>query len=56
MGLDPRRRPTPLVSHAVVASHIQSRGRLATDVISALILLRGKKKGYLLVRCHLIFR
>ena len=28
-GLDPRRTPTPLISHAVEASHIQSRGGLA---------------------------
>ena len=30
---DPRCRPAPLISHAVEASHIQSRGRLAMDVI-----------------------
>ena len=29
MGSYPRRRPTPLTSHAVEASHIPSRGRLA---------------------------
>ena len=33
-GLDPWHRPTPLVSHAVAATHIQNRGRLATDVSS----------------------
>ena len=27
-GLDPGHRPTPLTSHAVVAFHIQNRGRL----------------------------
>ena len=32
-GLVPRHGPTPLVgSHAVVATHLQNRGRLATDV------------------------
>ena len=29
VGSDPRCRPTPPVSHAVEASHMQSRGRLA---------------------------
>ena len=28
-GLDPRCRPTPLISHAVVVTHMQNRGRLA---------------------------
>ena len=28
-GSDPRHGPTPLVSHAVVITHIQSRGILA---------------------------
>ena len=28
-GSDPGSRPTPLISHAVEASHIQSRGGLA---------------------------
>ena len=28
-GLDPRCGPTPLTSHAVAVSHVQSRGRLA---------------------------
>ena len=28
-GLDHRCRPTPLICHAVEASHIESRGRLA---------------------------
>ena len=29
MGFDPRHRPTPLISNAVAATHIQNRGRLA---------------------------
>ena len=29
MGPDPGRRATPLVSHAVAATHRQNRGRLA---------------------------
>ena len=29
MGLDPGHRPIPLISHAMAATHIQNRGRLA---------------------------
>ena len=29
VGLDPRHRPAPLIIRAVVATHIQNRGRLA---------------------------
>ena len=48
-GLDPRCRPTQLLSsHAMVASHIQKRGRLATDVSSGPIFLTYKKSKSLL--------
>lgn len=29
MGSDPGHGPTPLISHAVVASHVQNRGKWA---------------------------
>ena len=39
-------RHVPLIgSHAVVATHIQNRGRLITDVSSGKIFLRRKKKN-----------
>ena len=45
LGPVPRHGPTPLVSsHAVAASHIQNRRRLATDVSSGLIFLSKEKK------------
>ena len=43
-GWDPGSRPTPLVSHAMEASHIQNRGRVAMDVSSGRIFLTKKKR------------
>ena len=48
-SLASRHGPIPLISHAVVATHIQkkkkiTRGRLATDVTSGQIFLSKKKK------------
>ena len=37
-------RHTPLVSHAVAATNIQNRGRLAADVSSGRIFLSKKKE------------
>ena len=49
MGSDPGRRPTHLLSsHAVAASQMQNRGRLATDVSSgpAFLPTPAKNKKY----------
>ena len=47
-GSDPRCRPTHhSLSHAVAASHIQNRGKLATDVSSGLIFLTQTQKLWL---------
>ena len=44
MRSDPRCGPTPLVNHAVAASHIESGGRLARDVSLGLMLPQQKSK------------
>ena len=45
-GSDPKCRPTPLISHAVEASHKQSRGRSAQMLNSGLVLLKRKKEDW----------
>ena len=44
LDLVPGCGPTPLVSHAVAVTHMQNRGRLATDVGSWCIFLSKIKK------------
>ena len=44
VGSDPRCRPTPPISHAMEASHTQSRGKIGTDVSSGLIFLKQKQQ------------
>ena len=44
MGSDTQYRPTPLISHAAEASHIQSRGRLAQMLVQGESSSPGKKK------------
>ena len=39
-GSDPECRPTPVISHALEASHIQRRGRLAQ------VLAQGKSSSH----------
>ena len=46
MGLDPGRGPTTLISHAVAATHTQSRGRLANMFTQANLLQLEKKNLY----------
>ena len=45
MGSDPGHGPTPLISHAVEASHIQSRGRLAQMLVQGKFLHQKKKES-----------
>ena len=45
-GSDPGCRPTPLISHAMEASHVQSRGRLAQMLAQGLS-SSSKKRGEL---------
>ena len=48
MGLNPRRGPTLLVSHAYEATHIQNRGRLAQ------ILAQGKSSSLKKKKIHVV--
>ena len=44
VGLDTRCGPIALINHAVEASHMQNRGRLATNVSSGLVFFKQKKE------------
>ena len=56
MDSDPLCGPTPLVSHAVVAFHIQNRGKLAQMLAQGESFLKKKEKARIYITHVLLFR
>ena len=54
-GLDPGHGPTPLISHAVEASHMRSRGRLAQQLAQGKSFSSKKEESWQqIVRANLL--